>query len=235
MSDCDQRELEIEMWLHGALEPERASQLSAHLASCAKCRGFEATARQMESTMQMTVHSLSDEIDWSALKNKLQVVTKPHRYVLLFPVGLALGLLVSRSLGWLWDWTRGKAFNPSVPRAWWISCAVVGAILSALMLYRSRKRLAEARSAETVREALVTFCRNELDRQIEDCRRMIWLAAGLGLVFTASTVSIAIVHHLAFARVIVFLLVVVGVFGGLVVYWMWVQLPRLRRELAELS
>ena len=72
MADCGDFEIAIEKRLHGALgEPERAP-LEEHLASCQRCRAYQAAARGAEAGMGAHARAAVSEVDWGRVERGIR-------------------------------------------------------------------------------------------------------------------------------------------------------------------
>jgi hypothetical protein len=186
MSACDGFEIAIEMRLHGAADAEATAGLDTHLATCAGCREFEASARRMEDTMKRETEQIAQDIDWTRLRLTVHKIKREYRLVpvvLLVSTVLAAGVYVAIRPSPLLP--PGAVSGELWSGDTWPAVVSLVAFSSVMLLYysdlltRSAGRLREARRAEQSEEGLLTYCRNELDERI---RRLTvgWFIAPLG-------------------------------------------------------
>ncbi len=171
-SGCGDFELSLEMRMQGALPPERAPALEAHLATCAGCQSFLAQAERMQALLRGTqpvlpAQQLVERVEGARTEERRRLVT-----VL---VGLVL------IAGGLW-WAIGNV----VP-------ALVTVVLVLLLLVpsahlRGRRLAAEVARAGAQREELLAVYRRTLEGRLRRWGQLRVLLGGFALLQLAGAV-----------------------------------------------
>jgi hypothetical protein len=215
MPGHDDLEIAIEQRRYGALDPEGAARLNEHLASCSDCRAFATFTTHTEDEMRQQAAAAITYMDWARISRgiagwRAEIRRRPWRGLLqtiaMFP---AMWLLFGVNAIW----------------------PTIGALIGhELYRRRVRRSLAEMRHAETWRPALLVLYQRQLDREIVEHRRVIFIvpialgAIAVWILFRPRlTVQLVIAAALALAAVCECAWVV------------WIKLPRLRRERAALE
>ncbi len=217
-SGCEEFELRIEMRLQGALPPERAEALEAHLSTCAGCRTFAAEARRTQELLG----GPGPAVPVGDLLERVHRVQSGDRWRL---AAVGAGIIATGLLLW---WSTGSL-------ALGASIAVLVALLVLPAVHLRGRRLAAAVArAGSGGEALLTVYRTELESRLRRWSRVRVLvlvfatfqlaAVALGLPWPA---SLRPVMHL-------YLFGTAAVCLARGVYLTLRTLPALRRELGEL-
>jgi hypothetical protein len=215
--DCERFEIELGRRQHGALPPDEAAALDAHLAGCASCRRFEASGRQYEEALAQRAQAEGSQVNWETLWGRVRKLHRNYRLKLwlapLFLLQLPLASLAA----------RGQL--PPAELLAVVAPANVAIYFGYVWLvnWPLRKLLAAARSGQD----LVAGYERELRR-----RR---LRAG---IFAAvnGTLALACLYPMLTApglRLRVYGLGCVLLFGGWAAYDLFRRLPRLRAALLE--
>lgn len=179
MEGCDAFELAIEMRLHGALPPEQAPALAAHLATCERCQRFlrraEATQRAMSATSSELAGAVPPERTWE----QLQRLIRGER---------------------TWLWRRAAFIAAMVPVVGFLSGSfalaagvfgVVGGGLMTLRVLDNRRAARDAALVGSSRGDMLALYRQLLERRIARAsrmRRVLPVLAIIELTLTSSRV-----------------------------------------------
>jgi uncharacterized membrane protein len=72
MAGCEEFQVDIEMRLHGALGDAGRAPLEEHLATCAHCRAYEASARGAEAGMTAQAREAVAQVDWDRVERGIR-------------------------------------------------------------------------------------------------------------------------------------------------------------------
>lgn len=72
MAGCEEFQIAIEMRLHGALGDAGRAPLDEHLATCERCRAYEAAARGAEAIMEAQARDAVAEVDWGRVERGIR-------------------------------------------------------------------------------------------------------------------------------------------------------------------
>lgn len=229
MNGCEGFEIAIEMRLHGAADAEASRRLDAHLATCAACGAFESEARQVEESMKGDTENLDLNVDWNRLRSRVRRIKNENWYL---PAGLFISLLT---------FVGALSVVRRTPGAWGAVAPLAGLLLAGFLvglfvsLRRAGARLREARKAEETPDGLLAYGRKELDERIRGLS-IGWLIMPLGaaplLGLTAWNA-----HRAGFSGPVLVLSdwLLPFLFVGLGLHSRFVELPKLKRERAELA
>src|SRR6266567_5691873 len=240
MKGCEGFEIAIEMRLHGAADADGSERLNAHLATCEACRKFETDAKRMEESMKSDTESFVRQVDWNRLRARVQKIklanwSLPAGLVLSL-VGLLAAFLISVSFAKRSGLTWRDFAHYFAPTWGVILVALVLPIvlLFAYSLKSSAARLREARKAEESPDGLLAYCRKELEKQIRGLRTgwLVPVGAAPLLFLTAWNAHRA---HTPSVLLVLTDAILPAFFIGMGLHSRFVQLPRLQRELEELS
>jgi hypothetical protein len=214
---CDDFETAIEMRLHGALGGAEAAALDVHLATCARCRAFEAAASRMEAAMRDAASEAVKGVDWGAVEAQVERWRR-RGWASLGPA--AVTLLVWGAMTWKLH-ARG---DPDV----WVPVVAALVTAGALVLAWRKRRADAARMARGGVELLVA-----LRRDLAGRRRAL---APLLLLLAALAIGLAWWAVLEPRRWVSALLWAMAAAGGVTLAaGLLVKRPRLAREQAVLD
>lgn len=214
---CDDFEIASEMRLHGALGGAEAGALDVHLATCARCRAFEAAARWTEAAMRDAASEAARDVDWGAVEAQL-ARWRRRGWVSLGP---ALVTLL------LWGAMTWKLHLRRDPDAWVVA---VAALATAGALVRTwRKRRADAARMARGGEELLGVLRRDLAQRRRALVPLLLLLAAL----TAGLAWWAAVEPSRWASALLGLMAATG--GITLAAGLLVKRPRLAREQAVLD
>lgn len=161
---CDEFEIAIEKREQGALVDGAA--LDAHLLSCASCTRFAALVRDIDDSLARHQEQEMGRVNMDSIRAQIQSGLSRRR------TALALSLLflagAATFFGWWQDAIEARRFHWS-GQLFYVVC--VGIFLVA----RSRRWAAEAERTARAKGELLTWWRNHIDRNLRDCRFLIWL------------------------------------------------------------
>ena len=228
MNECDGYQIAIEMKLHGAAA-DPVSRLEAHLASCPACREFETAAKQTEDTMRGDAREEEKTVDWNQLQERIRKLIKWNT-----PLGSALVILVTfifiQATNWIDGWALGQAYkgpNWLVTLLWLVTMSVVFSV------YNGR-RLREVKRAQTSPGKLIDFYRKELDSSIRQTLLTVAILAILVALGAFMWIR-EFQRGLNSIRPLLSSLPFGALFVGSIVFGLFRELPRLRRERLEFS
>lgn len=215
---CASFETAIERHTEGAASPEESAALTAHLASCAACRGYAESAALVHRQMVDVAARLArGETDWATLEAGIhQAITRRlRRFYSLLGIG-ALAVIVC-------VFGFGEALIADVSMI-----AVVATVLSVrfVMVASETRALKLAHGEE-----LFAAHRQALATRIRSLRGLRWIALAVvigALALGAFLPDIALRARLTYV-------VLAGIVGGVWGHNLVVELPRLRRELDALG
>ena len=72
MAGCEDFQVAIEMRLHGALGDAGRAPLEEHLATCERCRAYEAAARGAEAIMEAQARDAVSRVDWEKVERGIR-------------------------------------------------------------------------------------------------------------------------------------------------------------------
>jgi hypothetical protein len=72
MAGCEEFQVDIEKRLHGALGEAGRAPLDAHLATCERCRAYEAAARGAEAGMATEASEAAAQVDWDRVERGIR-------------------------------------------------------------------------------------------------------------------------------------------------------------------
>jgi len=168
MAGCDEFEIAIERWIHGALAPPERPALEAHLAGCERCRAYEAAAREAEAALRAEASAAVADVDWARLDGARRAGVPPAVRTLGAAV-IAAGWVA----GVVWLSTTPGLRADRMVRALPTVCILV--VLVALVAGYSARRLV-ARVDQG--EALEAY-RHVVLADLTWARRMQWATAAL--------------------------------------------------------
>jgi hypothetical protein len=220
MEGCDAFELAIEMKLHGALPPEQAPALEAHLATCERCQRFLRRSEETQRVMSASTDTLAGAVTPARTWERMQRMLREER------AGLWLRALFLLALVPVFGWLMGNFVLPA------ITIGVVGGGLLTLLVLKNRQAAREAAQVGGTKGEVLTVYRQLLERRMDRATRMRRVLFVLGLMqlpFISSRVPLP--HSLnkegmAWMAVGVFVLCI-----GRSVYLSLRALPALQREL----
>jgi len=213
----------------GALDVAAVARLDVHLATCAACRSFAATAEATEAALGGRTRTASASRDWAATR----AAFRGRRHALRR--GALTAWALTPPLVAVFWWTLAPPLFWCLV-AWWSVMLVVAS-------RRGAEDARQARRAEVVDEELLSFYRAHLDGEIAVIRR----SKPLFPLLTASFGALIVANLALLAKALFFddrpfaepqlmmpLVVLPTVFA-----WLWrrvrVVLPRLERERRELD
>jgi anti-sigma factor RsiW len=217
-SGCGEFEVSIEMELQGALPPERARALAAHLDTCGGCGAFAAEARRTQVLLQGPGPTLST----GSLVERMRRVQSEDR---MRRGSIVAGSLTAGALLW---WSTGSAVLGLT-----VSALVALLVLPAVHL-RGRRLAAEVARAGAGHDELLAVYRSELEGRLRRWGRL-RVGTFLFAVFQLMSVAVGPVWPASLRHPMYFYL-----FGTAAVclarslYLSLRTLPALRRELQEL-
>lgn len=222
MKTCDEYQLDLERRRRGALGPAEAEEAARHLAGCQACRVADELADRTHALLSAAAKTSLQSVDWNRLGRRIDRERRAYRalpWVTLgtfIVIGFGAGALFSPE-GWLRSAVRVSAIGVVFA----VGCAV----------YAARKLRAAERASASGGEELLEYRRRELDAQVLEARRM-WLTGPLMVV--PSVVGAVLTWDNAYWAGPA-LLIVAALLTGATVHALAFELPRLRRERAELS
>ncbi len=213
----------------GALDADGVARLNAHLATCATCRAFAATAEATKNALSGRTRNAAASRDWESTRSAFRDRRRAARR------GAVTGWALLPPLLAVFWWTLAPPLFLCLA-AW----------TTAMLVAASRRGAADARSArraESVDEELLAFYRADLDREIaliRGSKHLIpLLAVSFGVLMAANLALLAKAlffddRPFAEPQLLMPLMVLPTVF-----VWLWrrvrVVLPRLERERRELD
>lgn len=216
---CEETEVALERRLHGALHPEEEPALAAHLSGCPACRAYERTGRDAEVAMRAVAAEAVRGMDWERVRAGVRRGQRGY---------------------WLEQWVAPVvavlAFVPLAVRGsppWvWLMVAGVTLPLCARMFSQARARLRVAHEAARTDLAALAWMREEADQRLRSRRLLLTLDAALPAL-VCGTLLFGQGPAAGWARAGLLLLVVALAVDS--AWGLWVELPRLQRERAELE
>ncbi len=220
MAGCEDFQVAIEMRLHGALGDAGRAPLEEHLATCERCRAYEASARGAEASMEAQAREAVAEVDWHKVERGI-------RGGIFASVRMLVGAVLAASwmAGMVWLSTppelRAGRFQRTAP-----ALVLVVVLVAFVAAYSGRRLLALADRGE-----MVETWRHLVVANLKWARSMQWATAAIvafllykALTGTAATFDPAVYY------------------GGLAIpmaaAWLYlrrVKLPRAEREARDLG
>jgi len=77
--ECQSFEIDIVRRQHGALPPEEAAALDAHLAGCASCRMFEAAGRRYQEAVARRSRAEAGQVNWETVSGRVRKLHRNYR------------------------------------------------------------------------------------------------------------------------------------------------------------
>jgi hypothetical protein len=220
MDGCEGFEIAIERRLHGALGDSEAPRLDAHLAVCARCQAYEASARGAEAIMAGEAREAVAQVDWVRVERGIRGGVHASLRMLVGAVVTAAWVA-----GMVWLSTPPAMRADRMMRT--LPAMVLVVVLIAFVAAYSARRLV----ALVDREEMLDTYRALVEANLQWARRMQWATAAIvafllyrALAGTAVTFDPAVFY------------------GGLAVpmaaAWLYlrrVKLPRAEREARDLG
>lgn len=136
---CSAMEALIPDWLAGALDPETARAVAAHVASCARCRSVQASWQALDEALSaefaaappVTLPGLTERIQAAVQLDARAEAAQAKRWrqvrLVLILTGLLTGLLflLTVPLGRLAPWLGGRSPRELLFGGVWASVAVL--------------------------------------------------------------------------------------------------------------
>ena len=222
MKTCDEYQVDLERRRRGALPAEAAGEAERHLAGCAGCPAAEELAGRTDALLWASARAAAERVDWERMGRAIEREVRAWRAL----PWVLLGFFSLLGLG------AGLAFSPERWSDAWLRISGIGVVFAAVSaIYGVRKLRAARRATASGGEELLVYRRRELDAQIREERRM-WMAGPLMVVSSAVGAALAWgnAHHAGEGLLGIALLC-----AAATVHSLGFELPRLRRERAELS
>jgi hypothetical protein len=231
LSSCSDFEVAIEQRLHGSLPDEETAQLDEHLAGCDGCSAYLATASTSQQALVDISRSVVGEADWQAATARFQATLRGRRRRLGF--GLIVLVLMAPFVAW-------AVASPEELLAVTVRNLLVGgAVLAAsaartMVTARRLTRLLDTAQIGDLFELQRTYLRGRV--RVLRWTRILALPPFALLVACAAAHGLlrqahgAYEAHGSLGLGVAAVIVAVG--------WVrlhFVELPRVRRELAELG
>jgi len=222
---CAEWEIQIERRWHGALAPEDAAALDAHLPTCASCRTYADMVQGTERTMQNAAAVAN--IDWEKVRAGVNKGARTARRELW--VGAAWALLYVAVAASKMPSPGEMLARPIVPVV--LLAALAPALaLTALAFRHARGRALSAGAARKSDGAALGWVRGELDTRIRARRNGLFLEVALCAVVAA----VALFNELP-GEVRIMLGLGMAVVVADAAWAAFRALPRLQRERGELG
>jgi uncharacterized membrane protein len=220
MAGCEEFQVDIEMRLHGALGDAGRAPLEEHLATCAHCRAYEASARGAEAGMTAQAREAGAQVDWDRVERGIRGGVFASLRMLAAAVGAAAWLA-----GLVWLSTPPGLRAGRLERT--IPAMVVVVVLVAFVAAYSGRRL----MALVDRGEMLETWRHMVVANLQWARRMQWATAAIvafllykALTGTAATFDPAVYYG--------------GLALPMAAAWLYlrrVKLPRAEREARDLG
>jgi len=218
VNGCDEFELLIEQRIRGVLGAADAARLDEHLAGCASCRDYLATATETAGGLADAAAAAGAAADWEALEQGVRAMVASYRRSV---PRMAVALLLIVPVIWF----------AAGPEAGAGGAAVGLVILGAAWLMR-RRAVGAALAAGRSRDDLLRHYREELDERVRRSRMAIVIELSVGPLLIG--VVIARLLTAESGATPTRLLVFFAVWGAVLIatgIWRWrVGLPRVRAE-----
>ncbi len=220
MDGCEGFEIAIERRLHGALGGAEATALDAHLAGCARCRAYQASARSAEAVMAGEAREAIAQVDWARVERGI-------RGGVYASLRMLVGAVVTAAwvAGMVWLSTPPAMRADRMMRT--LPAMVVVVVLVAFVAAYSARRLV----ALADRQEMFDTYRILVQANLQWARRMQWATAAIVafLLYRALTGTAVTFDPAVY-------------FGGLALpiaaAWLYlrrVKLPRAEREARDLG
>ena len=219
MTSGEHPEIDIDRRLGGDLSEAESAALDAHLAICARCRGYEKAAREMMLDLRAASNEVSETIDWDRLEKSIE--RQRGARITRLAAGAGLGVIAVALSTW--------GFAP--PGEAWLYVTGIGALVAALVGSQALLVLREHRDVARLArgDELLAGQRSLLIRRIRTIRRFRWVALAVVLWCLWSAAQWRegrpVVVYLGLAAIVALSWLHTLVFAY----------PRLRSELAELG
>ena len=222
MTSCEEFEIAALRLARGSLAADEAARLGVHLAGCAACRGFAASAQATQAALRDRVVGASAGRDWDGAALRRRVTGIWRR------VAACVAVLVGTfALNW---WENGLRSALGLGAL----CTVV---LAAGLWLAHWPRIRRARRAEAAGEDLLACYRADLDGELARLRTSRGAAAAIAVldVVVIATRARSVLLHGVAERVHLVQLVCAVSLLAFMAYRFLVALPRLERERRELG
>ncbi len=220
MAGCEDFQIAIEMRLHGALGDAGRATLEEHLATCERCRAYEAAARGAEAILEAQARDAVSRADWEKVERGIRGGVAASVRMLATAV-----VVTAWMAGMVWLSTpapvRGDRLLRTLP-----SMGLMLVLVAFVSAYSARRLTALVDRAE-----MMETWRHMVFANLQWARRMQWATAAIvafllykALTGTAATFDPAVYYG--------------GLAIPLAAAWFYlrrVKLPRVEREARDLG
>ena len=220
MAGCEDFQVAIEMRLHGALGDAGRATLEEHLATCERCRAYEAAARGAEAILEAQARDAVSRADWEKVERGIRGGVAASVRMLATAV-----VVTAWMAGMVWLSTpapvRGDRLLRTLP-----SMGLMLVLVAFVSAYSARRLTALVDRAE-----MMETWRHMVFANLQWARRMQWATAAIvafllykALTGTAATFDPAVYYG--------------GLAIPLAAAWFYlrrVKLPRVEREARDLG
>src|ERR1041384_604968 len=221
---CEEFEIAIERRERGApAEPG----LAEHLAGCESCRGFETLVQLTAASLARHAQNESGGSDMDRLKETVDRIARRYDRSLI-----AAALLATVAFLVLWRLNHALSRGPI---DWALPLViVVGSHLWSIPFLGARRAIAarEARRLISIREELLQFCRQDVERRLSLERSARWVLPFAGIAVVINIIVMREPANAALLTAAAALACALCVLRGL---WAFRKVHELRRELAGLA
>jgi hypothetical protein len=220
MAGCEEFQIAIEMRLHGALGDAGRAPLEEHLATCERCRAYEAVVRGAEAILESRAREAASQVDWEKVERGIRGGVHAMLRMLVAAVGAAAWMG-----GMVWLSTppelRAGRFQRTAP-----ALVLVVVLVAFVAAYSGRRLLALADRGE-----MLDTWRHMVVANLQWARRMQWAVAAIVafLLYKALTGTAATFDPTVYYG---------GLAFPLAAAWFYlrrVKLPRAEREARDLG
>lgn len=216
---CAEHEIAIDKRLHGVLSGDEARDLDAHLATCAGCRAYDASARGTQGDLALAAREVRAQVDWAAVERTVHATLRARRRKLAFAA--SLGVVAAFVATWGLS-PPGHVLVFGLGVTVLVAAIVATRVVVVLREVRGIARLAAG-------DELLARHRAMLASRIVKLARLRWVAGGVALWCLGSA---ALAGE---PRAAVTYVVLAAVVAAPWLHTLVLELPRLRRELADLD
>jgi len=166
--DDPHEEFEIAALLRArrALDSSAMARLDAHLAACAACRSYAATAAATESMLRRRVREAAGVRDWDKIRDAVRARSGRDRNRMLISAAVLAAYLATMCV-WPRELDGDEGRGPVGPVSWAIILTI--GLLVTIVRSRSRRRRALA-AEEKAPVELARFHRREVEKEIDQLR-----------------------------------------------------------------
>lgn len=159
-SACSDFEIAIEQRLHGALPPDAGAALDEHLAGCAGCAAYLASAASSQRALVEVSRAAAGNADWQAATTRFQGTLRGRRRRMVF--GVVVLLVMAPFMAWVSVPNPDDRMRSLVGSFLAGGAVLVAAALRTALASRRLARLLESGRGEDVLELQRAYLRGRV-------------------------------------------------------------------------